>query len=101
MAQDPSFVDLMARVRAGDQAAAAAVVDRFTRRLIELARSRLGPLLRPKIDPEDILQSVYRSSCQHHSQGRPELENWESLWGMLVVMTLRRCGFRRAHFQAA
>jgi RNA polymerase sigma-70 factor (ECF subfamily) len=101
MEEDRSFVDLMARVRAGDKEAAAAVVDRFTRRLIDLARSRLDPLLRRKIDPEDILQSVYRSFFQHHAQGQYHLETWDGLWGMLVVMTLRRCGFRRAYFRAA
>jgi RNA polymerase sigma-70 factor (ECF subfamily) len=101
MEPDPSFVDLMARVRAGDEGAAAEVVNRFTRRLIELARSRLDPLLRRKLDPEDILQSVYRSFFQHHAQGQYHLESWEGLWGMLVVMTLRRCGYRRAYFRAA
>jgi RNA polymerase sigma factor (sigma-70 family) len=100
MEQDP-FVDLMERVRAGDELAAAAVVQRFTRRLIELARSRLDPLLRRKIDPEDVLQSVYRSFFHHHAQGQYQLESWDGLWGMLVVMTLRRCGYHRAYFRAA
>ncbi|HEV3263104.1 MAG TPA: sigma-70 family RNA polymerase sigma factor [Gemmataceae bacterium] len=101
MGQDPAFVALMARVRAGDEEAATEVVNRFTHRLIDLARSRLDPLLRRKLDPEDILQSVYRSFFHHYVEGQYQLESWEGLWGMLVIMTLRRCGYRRAYFRAA
>ena len=56
MADERSFDDLMARLRAGDADAARSVFERYTERLIALARSRLGKRLRQKVDPEDVLQ---------------------------------------------
>src|SRR5690242_9456367 len=61
VASEPSFADLMARLRAGDDAAAAALFQRFATRLIALARGRLDGLVRRKVDPEDVVQSVFRS----------------------------------------
>jgi RNA polymerase sigma-70 factor (ECF subfamily) len=101
MAQDKSFVDLMARLRAGDDVAATEVFNRFAHRLIALARSRLDQLLQGKVDPEDVLQSVYKSFFIRQAQGRCDLDSWDSLWGMLTIMTLRKCGHRRDYFQAA
>ena len=91
MDPDRSFNDLMARLRAGDNAAATEVFNRFTNRLIGLARSRLDRLIRQKVDPEDILQSVYRSFFRRHAQGRFDVASWDNLWGMLTVITLRKC----------
>jgi RNA polymerase sigma-70 factor (ECF subfamily) len=101
MAEDRSFDDLMARLRTGDDAAAALVFDRFAQRLLALARSRLDRLLRPKVDAEDVLQSVYRSFFRRQAQGSYELADWDSLWGLLTVITLRKCGHRAKHFRAA
>jgi RNA polymerase sigma-70 factor (ECF subfamily) len=101
MAADASFDDLMARLRAGDDEAAAEVFRRFARRLIGLARSRLDHLIRQKVDPEDILQSVYKSFFVRHAQGNFDLDGWDSLWGMLTVITVRKCDYRRKYFRAA
>jgi RNA polymerase sigma-70 factor (ECF subfamily) len=101
MRPNPSFDDLMARLGAGDEAAAAEVFNRFAQRLRALARSRLDRLLRPKVDPEDVLQSVYRSFFRRHAEGQYELEGWDSLWGMLTVITLRKCGRRLRYFRSA
>ena len=101
MSADPSFTDLMSRLRNGDDDAATEVFRHFAQRLIQLARSRLDRLVRQKIDPEDVLQSVYRSFFRRHAQGHYELESWDSLWGMLTVITVRKCGLRAKHFRAA
>jgi RNA polymerase sigma-70 factor (ECF subfamily) len=101
MPGDGSFEDLMARLRSGDDAAAAAVFDRFAQRLLALARRRLDRLLRPKVDPEDVLQSVYRSFFRRHAEGQYDLESWDGLWGMLTVITLRKCGRSARRFRSA
>ncbi len=100
-APDRSFDDLMTRLRAGDDDAAAEVFRRFTHRLIGLARSRLDHLIRGKLDPEDILQSVYRTFFSRHARDGFDLGSWDSLWGMLTVITVRKCDYRRKFFHTA
>jgi hypothetical protein len=48
MKPDDSFAQVMTRLNAGDSAAAAQVVQRFTHRLIALARLRLDARVRQK-----------------------------------------------------
>jgi RNA polymerase sigma-70 factor (ECF subfamily) len=89
----------MARLRAGDEAAATRVFDRFAQRLIALARSRLDARLRQKVDPEDVLQSVYNSFFQRQARGQLDPKDWESLWSLLTVITVRKCSRWRDHFR--
>jgi RNA polymerase sigma-70 factor (ECF subfamily) len=101
MPEPGSFVDWMARLQAGDPDAAREVFNRFAQRLIALARVRLDARLRQKVDPEDVLQSVFRSFFTRHAEGQFDLDGWGGLWGLLVVMTLRRCGRRVEYFRTA
>src|SRR5262245_58097585 len=59
--QDESSVHLVSRWRAGDQQAAAELFRRYASRLIALAQSRLSASMASRVDPEDVVQSVYRS----------------------------------------
>jgi RNA polymerase sigma-70 factor (ECF subfamily) len=97
---DHSFANVMDRLRAGDGDAAAEVFHRFANRLIALARSRLDHLLRAKVDPEDVMQSVYRSFFRRQAADSYEFAGWDGLWGMLTVITLRKCGHRAEYFHA-
>lgn len=96
-----SFDELIARLRAGDEAAAEQIFHRYLQRLTALARSRLSNRVRRKIDPEDIVQSVYNSFFGRFANGQFTIPTWESLWSVLVVMTLRRCGRWAQYYQAA
>lgn len=100
MSQDISFDDWMARLQAGDPDAALRVFNRFAERLIALARSRLDAKLRQKVDPEDVLQSAYKSFFVRQAQGQFHLESWDNLWSILTVITLRKCGKWADHFHA-
>jgi RNA polymerase sigma-70 factor (ECF subfamily) len=99
MSQDRSFDDLMARLKAGDPDAAAQVFQRFGQRLIALARSRLDRHIGPKVDPEDVLQSVFQSFFTRHVDGQFELEDWNGMWGLLTVITIRKCRRQYERFQ--
>jgi RNA polymerase sigma-70 factor (ECF subfamily) len=99
MADDSSFADLMTRLRAGDEAAAAVVFHRFAQQLIRLARLHLDTQIRQKVDPEDVAQSVYKSFFLRHAEGQYQLANWPSLWGLLTVITLRKCARWQEHFR--
>jgi RNA polymerase sigma-70 factor (ECF subfamily) len=101
MPHDPGFDALMDRLRSGDPEAAAEVFRRFARRLIGLARQRLDARVRQKVDPEDVLQAALKSFFVRHAAGEYDLDSWDSLWSLLAVITLRKCGYRARHFRAA
>jgi DNA-directed RNA polymerase specialized sigma24 family protein len=94
MTTSDSFVDVIARLRRSDEDAAAEIFSRFARRLIGLARRRLEGWCRGKIDPEDVLQSAMGSFFVRNARVQFELRDWDSLWSLLVQITLRKCGRR-------
>src|SRR5262245_24738847 len=79
---------------------ARAVFDRFTRRLIAVARAHLGEQLRHKVDPEDVVQSAFKSFFLRYSDEELVWEPPDSLWGLLTVITLRKCADRVRYFRA-
>jgi RNA polymerase sigma-70 factor (ECF subfamily) len=95
----PSFDELLAQLRRCDEAAAAAVFQRFRYRLIGLARQRLDARLRRKVDPEDVVQSVFRTVFHRLAAGQFELGGWDGLWSLLTCVTVRKCGRWREHFR--
>jgi RNA polymerase sigma-70 factor (ECF subfamily) len=96
---DESPQMLLERLRAGDEQAANECFNRFARRLISLARTRLDAEVRQKTDPEDIVQSVFRSFLLRTVKKDYEIASWGGLWRMLVVITLRKCGRQIEHFR--
>ena len=55
---EQAFLQLL---RAGDQQAARKVFHAYVNRLLYLARERLSQQMARRIDPEDIVQSVFRT----------------------------------------
>ncbi len=55
------FDRLLGRLREGDEAALAALVERYAGVIRRTARGLLGPALRPHLDSVDIVQSVHRT----------------------------------------
>jgi RNA polymerase sigma-70 factor (ECF subfamily) len=96
-----SFPDFLARLRAGDSAAPRELFRRFTHQLVALARGRFGPPVGHKVDPEDVVQSAYKSFFRRYGDGDLEVGNWNSLWGLLTLITLRKCAERVAYHRAA
>jgi RNA polymerase sigma-70 factor, ECF subfamily len=100
MSVHDSVVDLMARLRSGEDTAAREVFARFTNRLVGLARSHLDGRLARKVDPEDVVQSAYKSFFVRQRDGDLEIGSWDSLWGLLTVITVRKCADKAEHFRA-
>lgn len=96
-----SFDERHVGLRAGDPDAACELFTRFATRLVALARSRLDTRLRQKVDPEDVVQSVYKSFFLRAAGGQFNFETWNSLWTILAFITLRKCGHRVEYFRAA
>jgi RNA polymerase sigma-70 factor (ECF subfamily) len=101
MTANGDFQNFVSRLRAGDEQAAVEVFNRFAHRLIALARLRLRAAVRAKEDPEDVVQSAYRSFFGRHRRGQFEIDSWDDLWGILTVITVRKCGRRMSYFHAA
>lgn len=100
MSSHASFAELMDRLRAGEDAAARAVFEQYARRLVGLARKHLDTRLAAKVDPEDVVQSAYKSFFVRHREGLLEVGSWDGLWGILTLITLRKCADRAAYYRA-
>jgi RNA polymerase sigma-70 factor, ECF subfamily len=100
MDQHDSFAELAVRLRAGDQGAATEVFRRFAGRLVSLAHTELDARLRRKEDPEDVVQSVYRSFFSRYHAGQFEFATWDALWSLLTVITVRKCLDRTDYYLA-
>ncbi len=98
MSADSTFDEFVVRLRAGNDEAAAEVFQRFAGRLLGLARSRLDRALRRKVDPEDVMQSVFRSFFVRHAAGQFEVGSWDNFWTILAVITVRKCSNQARHF---
>lgn len=97
---DEASVELVARWRAGDQQAAEELFRRFAERLMALARSRLSARLARHVDPEDVVQSVYRSFFADARAGRFVLQQRGDLWRLLTAITIHKV-LRQAERYAA
>ncbi len=100
MAEIDSVAQVLARLRAGDEQAAARLFQRYAQRLIALARCHLDARLRAKEDPEDVVQSVYKSFFVRLESGQFDIGTWDDLWSLLTVITLCKCADRIDYFRA-
>jgi RNA polymerase sigma-70 factor (ECF subfamily) len=92
-----TFEVLMTRLREGDPVARTEVVERFTNQLIGLARRHLDGRVRQVVEPEDVMDSVYRTFFRRQAQGEFTFDGWGGLWSLLACITVRKCARWRRH----
>lgn len=93
---DGSVTRWIGQIQGGDQAAAQHLWDRYFRRLVGLARKKLQGAKRVVADEEDVALSAFDSFFRAAEQGRfPLLEDRDSLWQLLVVLTARKAAHLR------
>ena len=73
------------------------VLEQYTQRLLALARQRLPDKVRARVDPEDVVQSVYRSFFRRLRRGDFRFDESSDVWRLLSVMTFRKAR-RQARF---
>jgi hypothetical protein len=73
-----------------------AAFDQFSRRVIGLARVHLDVRLQDMVDPEDVVQSAYKSLFLRSGTDALAAEGWQGLWGLLTLITIRKCADRGA-----
>ncbi len=81
---------LLRRFQAGQQDAATALYVRYAKRLQALARKQTSQSLSPRFDPEDVVQSVFRTFFRRASEGCYEVPVGEELWQLFLVLALNK-----------
>ena len=101
MSDAPEEKALVELWRQGSQEAARAIVDRYVDRLVTLARRRLSQRLASRVDPEDIVQSAFRSFFARAKEGRFVFAEQDDLCKLLVRITLHKTLRQVAFHKAA
>lgn len=84
----------------GDQQAATEIFERYVSRLIGLARNRLSSRMTKRVDPEDVVQSAYRSFFRHARDDRYVLSRSGDLWSLLAAITVKKLHGQVEHHSA-
>ncbi len=91
MSEENPFRDFIARIRAGDQAAASELIARYEPTLRRVARLRLyDPRLRRAFDSTDVSQSVFASFFARAARGQYRLDSPEQLLKLLWMMCRKK-----------
>ena len=90
MCRDEPAKDLLQRCESGDQAAAEELYRRYAQRLWRFAESEICQRLRRRIEPDDILQSVFRTFFRRTSAGEFAVNHSGAMWQLLVRITLSK-----------
>ena len=91
MDNDPSFLDLLKRVRLGDQDASSELVRLYENEVRRFIRYRLNsPRLRRFLDSLDVCQSVFAKFFVHMSDGDFDLRDPKQLQQLLLKMANNR-----------
>jgi RNA polymerase sigma-70 factor (ECF subfamily) len=77
------------------------LVDRYTDRLLALARRRISQRLASRIDPEDIVQSVFRTFFRRAKEKRFTIADHDDLSKLLFRITVHKTLRQVAHHKAA
>jgi RNA polymerase sigma-70 factor (ECF subfamily) len=77
-----------------------AAFEHFSRRLRGLARIHLDARIQHRVDPEDVVQSVYKSVLRRYGAGALAKQGWEGMWGLLTLITVRKCADRARYHEA-
>lgn len=87
---EPSDGSLLRRFRVGEQDAATRLYLRYAKRLRGLATKQTGQELQTRLDPEDIVQSVFRTFFRRAREGHYQVPDGEELWKLFLVIGLHK-----------
>jgi RNA polymerase sigma-70 factor, ECF subfamily len=92
---------LVRRLQTGCNEAATQIYLRYARRLVALVRRRCSADLTARFDPDDVVQSVFRSFFQAARRGLYEVPAGQELWKILLVIALNKLRNAAAFHRAA
>lgn len=92
---------LLQRFQQGDREAAAQLYKRYADRLRALTRRKSSAVLACRLDPDDIVQSVFRNFFHSARSGGYDVPPGEDLWKLLLVIALNKIRARATFHRAA
>ena len=92
---------LLRRFRQGNPDAPSELYLRYASRLLALAEKQTKGDLARRVDPEDIVQSVFRTFFRRAAQGHYDVPLGEELWKLLLVIALNKVRAAGAFHRAA
>lgn len=81
---------LVLRVRSGDELAATELYERYAARVFGLVKSQMADALRAQTEPEDIVQSVFKSVFRGMSAGSYDAPQGGTLWQLMAVIAVNK-----------
>jgi RNA polymerase sigma-70 factor (ECF subfamily) len=91
---------LLNRWRNGDEDAARELFQIYEERLLGLARQRISQRFGSRLDPEDVVQSVFRTFFTRSKEGKFQVEKADDVWKLLARITVHKT-FRQIAFHRA
>ena len=96
----PTDRSLVVMVRDGDKDAANILYERYARRVLGLVEAKLGARLRASTEPEDVVQSVFKSMFRGVQSGNYDAPPGSTLWNLLAVIAVNKLRHRAVHQSA-
>lgn len=81
---------LVFRLRSGDEDAAAELYHRYASRVFGLVRSQMADYLKAQVEPEDIVQSVFRSVFRGVESAGYDAPAGGTLWQLIAVLAVNK-----------
>jgi RNA polymerase sigma-70 factor, ECF subfamily len=86
----PSDHSLIVRLRSGDESAASEVYDRYANRVFGLVHQQMADRLRAQIQPEDIVQSVFKSVFRGINSGNYDAPAGGTIWQLMAIVAVHK-----------
>jgi RNA polymerase sigma-70 factor (ECF subfamily) len=99
--EEASDCSLLRRLQHGEFDAFTQLYVRYAERLHALAMAQSSPELARRVDPEDIVQSVFRTFFRRAVQGHYSVPDGEEIWKLLLVIALNKVRAAGAFHRAA
>jgi RNA polymerase sigma-70 factor (ECF subfamily) len=93
MSKSMAFAELLELLRNRDPQGLA-----YLKRLVAIAWRRLSSRVRQKVDPEEVVNSVFRSFLRREAAGVSPLQDGQDLWLSLAELTHVKCSKLNRHF---
>ncbi len=98
MNSSPEFEQVLEGFQNKEPRAYEEIFSRYVRRLTALASRQFDSGIRNRADPEGVVQSVYRSFFARDASSY-QFDDWDAIWRLLAVITVRKCWKRRAKYR--